>query len=239
MLELLCGAGAIAAAVADAGHGAFGLDRRRSPLEDRVAPAFRSTVLGWIKSRAAVAVWLSAPCTGWICAWRHPLRSDRFIFGLPALAGTEQARAGAGIATVTIQRLLVCIAARVLVFLKDPRTSQLWLCPEFQRLFQSWACRHIVLRQYQHNASYNKATTIVPWHACSTLALRHRCTGKRGLYSRTDTRYESLDSSDDQGQKKTAVASAYQLPLAQAAAQCIVETHPIQPVRARHLLAMC
>ncbi|CAK0821075.1 unnamed protein product, partial [Prorocentrum cordatum] len=52
VLELFCGASAIAKAVLACGLAAFGLDWQRGPLEDHVLPAFVATVVGWIQSRA-------------------------------------------------------------------------------------------------------------------------------------------------------------------------------------------
>ena len=231
VLELFCGSGRITEAVLACGFAAFGLDWRRSPLEDHVLPAFVATVVGWIRSRAVGAIWLGTPCTSWTRALRRPLRSDRHPFGLPDLSPSEQARAAAGNATLrmTVGIIRECIAARVPVFLENPQTSQIWSCPPLARLCRRPSCLKSVLHQCQYGAEFKKATTVMSWGAGSMRSLQKVCTGKRGICSRTGNRHVILEGNDEQGRKRTAVAAEYPRLLAKAASRCIVEALHIQP----------
>jgi len=92
----------------------------------------------------------------------------------------------------------------VAAVLENPAGSMLWTVPNVAKLCQHRASTQVVLDYCQFGAVFRKRTRLQGWHLGGLSELRHLCTGRGGLCSRTCRPHQILE-----GAKMTKTAAAY------------------------------
>ena len=212
-LELFCGSGAIARQLRRQGFGVVCLDLCRSELEDLSHPTVLRVLHGWLSSGVVLGVWLGTPCIMWSVAHTTPVvRTRKFLYGVPGLAGKHKHAVLAGNATAKASADIIgaCAQAHIPCFLENPQSSILFLAPCIHKLRQHPACQEFVLHYCQYGAPWRKATKVCTWFSTSA-GPQKRCAGPRPLCSRAQQRHIALSGSSPQGVPWTRIAEPYPL----------------------------
>ena len=210
VLELFAGSARLSEAVKRRGLAALALDLSRGPAEDHLCPEFRAVLKGWLASRVAGAVWLGTPCTTWTQALRRPLRTRTRPMGRAHLLPHEAAKVRVGNRTfhLSCDVIELCLELRLPVFIENPAGSLMWKARRLRRLLQHPACQLLTFDSCQYGAPWRKRTTVAAWNAVDLSRLRRRCTGRRGVCSRSNRPHVILTGHTD-GTHLTAQAAAY------------------------------
>ena len=225
-LELFGGCGRVAASAQAMGYAALSLDINASPLEDHLTRGFANRILGWISSGVVAGVWLGTPCSTWTRALRSPLRSEQYPDGLPDLTAEQDSklRVGNESFTFTLRIIRACLKYNVGVMIENPQTSLLWSSPRFQKLLNLKSSTHVVCHMCQFGAPWKKATRVQAWGVGELWELARKCSGPRGLCSRTARPHLELSGRAPGGRHWTSIAAAYPAAFARAAAAILVRT---------------
>ena len=225
-LELFGGCGRVAASARARGYAALSLDITRSSLENHLTPAFINRILGWISGGVVAGVWLGTPCSTWTRALRVPLRTELYPDGRPDLT-TEQASkldVGNKAFLFSLQIIRACLRYNVGVMIENPQTSLLWSSPRFQKLLNLKSSTYVVCHMCQFGAPWRKATRVQAWGVGELWELARKCSGPRGLCSRTARPHLELSGRAPGGRHWTSIAAAYPAAFARAAAAILVRT---------------
>ena len=79
----------------------------------------------------------------------------------------------------------LCLEMRIPVFMENPAGSLIWKARRLQRLLQQSCCQLLTFDCCQYGSPWRKRTTVAAWGAVDLSRLQRRCTGQRGLCSRS------------------------------------------------------
>ena len=225
-LELFGGCGRVAASAQAMGYGALSLDINASPLENHLTPAFLNRILGWISGGVIAGVWLGTPCSTWTRALRAPLRTEQYPDGRPDLSPDQCSKLDIGNKSFlfSLQIIRACLRYGVGVMIENPQTSLMWSSPHFQKLLNLKSSTSVVCHMCQFGAPWRKATRVQAWGIGELWELAKKCSGPRGLCSRTLRPHLELSGRAPGGKHWTAIAAAYPAAFARAAAAILVRT---------------
>ena len=226
-LELFGGSGRVAASAQAMGCAALSLDINASPLEDHLTRGFANRILGWIASGVVAGVWLGTPCSTWTRALRSPLRSEQHPDGLPDLSAEQSSKLRVGNESFwfTLHIIRACLRNSVGVMIENPQTSLMWSHPRFQRLLNMEGSTSVICHMCQFGAPWKKATRVQAWGVGELWELAKKCSGPQGLCSRTARPHIELSGRAPGGRHWTAIAAAYPVPFARAAAAILIRTY--------------
>ena len=233
-LELFAGKGLVAGAWRQLGLGAIAFELDVASFFDLTRPCVVSLIQGWISSHCICAVWFGTPCTSWSRARRGPpgspwctLRSNSALDGVPGLGkrDLERVRIGNATARVTGQLIRHCIRNDVPCALENPQTSMLWSSRYISPLARSPACRELSLDFCQYGARWRKSTRVLSWNCIPWPQLCKKCSGRKGICSRTGQHHIQLTGVDKaSGALWTRVAQAYPPAFARSAAKLLLDS---------------
>lgn len=164
-------------------------------MEDPVSFArLFSELKSLLKQERLLGVHLAPPCTTWSIA-RHPMvRSRKWLWGLPHLAG--KARAQVLSANRVIKNVLTLIdwliVNNVPCSVENPQSSRLFLLPFFRLHIAAERLKPVVCHFCQFGEAWRKATTFLCGGLSNTGALALKCSGRNGICSRTQRRHIAL-----------------------------------------------
>ena len=205
---------------------------RAGPQFDLLNPRVEKIITGWITSGCVAGVWLGTPCSSFSRA-RHgpegsawgPIRSVARVWGLPNLSHRDQAkiRLGNACAKFSCRVIALCNSLHVPVMLENPRTSMLWKIPPLLRLLRAPSCVMNTTDFCQHGTRWRKRTGVAAWNVGQIPSLNRRCTGRKGLCSRTGRHHIILKGTDKaSGLLWTVLAEPYPPHFAAAAANALI-----------------
>ena len=225
-LELFGGCGRVAASAQAMGYAALSLDINASPLENHLTPAFVNRILGWISSGVVAGVWLGTPCSTWTRALRVPLRTEMHPDGRPDLTREQASKLDIGNKSFlfSLQIIRACLRYNVGVMIENPQTSLVWSNPRFQKLLNLKSSTFVICHMCQFGTPWMKATRVQAWGIGELWELAKKCSGPRGLCSRTARPHLELSGRAPGGRHWTSIAAAYPAAFARAAAAILVRT---------------
>ena len=127
----------------------------------------------------------------------------------------------------------LCLELRIPVFMENPAGSLIWKARRLRRLLQHPSCQRLTFDCCQFGAPWRKRTTVAAWGAIDLSRLQRRCSGRRGLCSRSGRPHVILTGHTD-GVHLTAQAAAYPPSFCREMAKLI--EHSIQALPHRHLV---
>ena len=136
-------------------------------------------LLGWIRSSAVCALWLSLPRGTWIESGSPPARSASDPWGklAPASVGSHFASFAADNVELraVVQLVKACIVNAVPVCVERPRSSLIWSFPELRALTNHNSFNAIVLDLCQFGSAARSATRIFSWRCPKAQRLHSVC----------------------------------------------------------------
>ena len=225
-LELFGGCGRVAASARAMGYAALSLDINSSSLENHLTPAFLNRILGWIAGGVVAGVWLGTPCSTWTRALRAPLRTEQYPDGRPDLSTEMQNKLEIGNQSFgfSLQIIRACLRYNIGVMIENPQTSLLWSSPRFQKLLNLKSSTSVICHMCQFGTPWKKATRVQAWGVGDLWELEKKCSGHRGICSRTARPHLELSGRAPGGKHWTAIAAAYPAAFARAAAAILIRT---------------
>ena len=185
-------------------------------------------------------VWFGTPCSSFSRA-RHgpegsswgPIRNAAHIWGIPNLSSRDKAKIqlGNACAKLSCRLITLCNSLGVPALLENPRTSMLWEVPPLQRLLCVPTCVMNSTDFCQHGPRWRKRTGVAGWHVGTIPSLNRRCSGRKGMCSRSGLHHIILKGTDKaSGLLWTVLAEPYPPSFAGAAASA-----PITASNQQHL----
>ena len=232
-LELYAGAKVVTAALRKDGCGVIAFEIDDGPEFDLTRACVHRTILGWIRGGCVAAVFLGTQCSSWSRARRGPpgtgwcaIRSNACILGLPGLLDRDRAKIEIGNLQVkyTCHIIRTCVTLSVPCMLENPLTSMMWLHPLLISLCRKDCAEAHVFDQCQFGAPWKKATKIVSWHCGHELFLTKKCSGHKGICSRSHKPHIVLSGCSKQhGVLWTSLAQKYPPVLSKHIARKIID----------------
>ena len=102
----------------------------------------------------------------------------------------------------------LCLELCIPVFMENPAGSLIWKARRLQRLRQHPHCQLLTFDCCQYGAPWRKRTSVAAWNAVDLSRLQQRCTGRRGMCSRSNRPHVILTGHAN-GVHLTAQAAAY------------------------------
>ena len=146
-LDIFSGDGGVSQYLKKRGFPVVSIDICDDPRFDVLDPAVVAVIVGWIKSKCVLGVWLATPCTSWSRA-RHgpinsnwgPIRSNQFVYGFKNLSDKDLTKVTIGNKTMRFTAHIIsnCIHFKTPCFLENPATSMLWRAPPIVK-----CCSHV------------------------------------------------------------------------------------------------
>ena len=154
-------------------------------------PNKQKLIRGWITANLVVAVWLGTPCNSFSTARDNPpgpppLRSDKYVYGLPNLSQSDQVRVDIGniLAIFSASILLLCCRFYIPVCMENPFPSRIWKLRIFQDIFRMKHFRQIAVDFCQFGKLWKNRTRIISFF-CDLSKANILCSGIKGICSRT------------------------------------------------------
>ena len=204
-LDIFSGDGSVAKFLTQNGFPVISIDINLDPRFDVLDPQVAKIILGWIRSRCVLGVWVATPNISWSRA-RHgplgsswdPMRTNSHIFGVPNLGVNDQEKVRIGNHTMkfTAQIITSCVHQRTPCFLENPNHSMMWLAPPIKHLCAHRVSRSFVCDFCQYGARWRKRTRIQSWFGCGDSDLSRQCSGHNGVCSRTHKHHIILKGQD-------------------------------------------
>ena len=231
-LELFSGRGGVSSQLIKKGHGVLSFEIRAGPQFDLLNPRVEKIIIGWITSGCVAGVWLGTPCSSFSRA-RHgpegsswgPIRNASHIWGIPNLSSRDRAKIqlGNACAKFSCRIITLCNSLGVPALLENPRTSMLWKVPPLQRLLRAPTCVMNSTDFCQHGTRWRKRTGVAGWHVGTIPILNRRCSGRKGMCSRSGLHHIVLKGTDKaSGLLWTVLAEPYPPSFAAAAASALI-----------------
>ena len=173
-------------------------------------------------------VHLGTPCSSFsrardIPGGPPPLRSDSEPWGRAAItsqADLMKIKIGNTLAQFSIGVFELCRRLGVIVSLENPELSRIWLLPSFHEM-QSRPKVGIEITDFcQDGTKWRKRTRIL-YANCDLSGIGKKCTGIKGICSRTGEKHQHLQGKTSSGVFRTLVAEPYPRPLCQRWARAI------------------
>ena len=227
-LEIFAGQGELSRAMRQRGWIAIEWDILWGPSWDLTRPGPARTLRGWLISRLFDAVHLGTPCSSFSRArdragvrapgsagWPGALRSAAAPWGLAAVQHRDDLaalRLGNTLARFSIGIWRLCKRLVIPASLENPATSRLWDLPELVAAGR-WEDSHEVVTHYCQDGMPWKKATRFRGLFMDLSAVPRRCSGPRGLCSRTGRPHQALEGRSPAGPLWTKVAEPYPRPL--------------------------
>ena len=170
------------------------IDNIHGPQFDLTSRKVQRDIFKLLQSGQIVYVWLRTPCNSWSRSRRGPgsLRDDHDnIYGFPWLkkADMQQIHVGNSLMRFSARVFRYCLAHGIPVTLETPHTSRLWLAPPIRYLVSHKNTEYVTTDFCQDNMPWRQRTGFLS----ANISLRskcRRCTGPRGVCSRTRVSHE-------------------------------------------------
>ena len=234
VVELCAGTCRIAQACARAGVPSQSFEIERNRIEDICSKHFRCNFEINAKKNSYRAIWIGMTCASFSLArrgkpdysgWPPPLRaSDKSgIWGLGGLNQKDQwrVRLGNRLGMRVAWVIRMCRRYAIPVFLENPVKSRLWIFPPIARLLNHCS-QDDYFDHCQYGSNHKKSTRVAVWNFESQMPFE-KCSGKRGVCSKTGVKHVPLSGIDPESHEfRTARASAYPVSFATRWAQCMI-----------------
>lgn len=233
-LDLFCGDQGISKNIAKQGFGVVSIDICIDPRLNLCSPCIQNLILGWIRSRCILGVWLATPCPTWSRA-RHgpigsgwgPLRDSQHLFGLPGLnvGDRSKIRLGNMTARFSFRVIDACRQTMVPCLFENPVNSMIWLIPRLSALCSVDCSRLYSCDFCQFGAKWRKRTRVQGWHIQDSELLQCKCSGRNGWCPRNN-RYHIVLKGQDPITKQlwTHLAQPYPTNFARAGANLLIQS---------------
>lgn len=234
-LDIFSGDGGVSQHLKKRGFPVVSIDICDDPRFDVLDPAVVAVIVGWIKSKCVLGVWLATPCTSWSRA-RHgpvnsnwgPIRSNQFIYGFKNLSDTDLTKVTIGNKTMRFTAHIIsnCIHFKTPCFLENPATSMLWRAPPIVKCCSHVSSKFFICDFCQYGARWRKRTKIQGWFVQDHTSLTHLCQGRKGICSRSLLHHIVLSGQDPVSKQLwTHLAQPYPKGFACAAANALIESY--------------
>jgi hypothetical protein len=233
-LDLFCGDQGISKNIAKQGFGVVSIDICIDPRLNLCSPCIQNLILGWIRSRCILGVWLATPCPTWSRA-RHgpigsgwgPLRDSQHLFGLPGLNVGDRSKIRLGNMTTRFSFRVIdaCRQTMVPCLFENPVNSMIWLIPRLSALCSVDCSRLYSCDFCQFGAKWRKRTRVQGWHIQDSELLQCKCSGRNGWCPRNN-RYHIVLKGQDPITKQlwTHLAQPYPTNFARAGANLLIQS---------------
>jgi hypothetical protein len=230
-LEVFAGTGRLSRAVARKGLPAEAWDIEYGTSCDVLQPRNKKKILDLIQSGRVAFLWLGFPCTTWSRARRNngrgpgALRDDgEYLWGLPSLTPGDSMKVKEGNRLLVVAIELARCAAKMGIpfVLENPKTSRAWLTGGVISL-QKLGATFFEADFCQYGERWRKATRFLGFRCPMLGDAMKKCTGPRGICSRTGEPHTHLSGVDEKLVFWTRRAQPYPHKLCHQLADSIVQ----------------
>lgn len=215
-LELFAGTARISEMLNKQGTHCFPIDTCLFPSHNVLDPKVANNILNFISSHRVMMVLLGMPCTTFSRARRWdglgppPLRTSKYIWGLPGLRRAHQSKLvdGNNLFLFTMRVLKLCQSLHIPYILENPLTSMAWDMPPLLDFCSSFSPYECELDFCCYGEGWKKPTKLLyNFMDLSSLALR--CQGTHLRCSNTKRPHRALTGTDSAGVFWTLRAQPY------------------------------
>jgi len=140
----------------------------------------------------------------------------------------------------TAQIIRTCISLGIPCMFENPSTSLMWKAPPVHRASLSMFCHDFVFDQCQFGTRWRKRTRILAWHCCSCDSLERKCSGHKGICSRSRKPHIVLSGScKGSGKLWTAIAQEYPSKLCDVIAATLAASSNASRIKNRLKICGC
>jgi hypothetical protein len=217
VLELWAGTGRFSSAVAKLGYHVVLIDIRFHDSHDLTRQKLQHAILGWVRARHVLFIWMGILCKSWSRARSMPggpamLRSSDAVMGLSDIRlESDRTKVAEGNAMMYFAARVAraCISAKIGFAIENPWSSWIFKTTAFLALINQLKCHLIRTDFCMWGTMWQKGTGFLT-NAGDVGRIEKRCTGcRRGLCRRTGRPHLELRGTLPDGRFLTAVAEPY------------------------------
>ena len=217
VMDLFSGEGGVSRACVKLGFNAKQWDIKFGASHDLTSPSAVRRILTEIRRGNVLSVMLAPVCTSFSVARDRTkvIRNKRYPWGIPHQYLTEdekeKLRLGNRVFRTCFKIIQELLIRNIPFILENPRTSKAWYLPIMQSLLAHPQVHFVITDFCQWGTPWKKPTALMIGNLdqLDSRRLEARCSGPKGLCSRTGQKHFLLTGSNSKGVPYTRVAQPY------------------------------